>query len=185
MKGEKDDVAKDAVYRLMHPRLTILVTSVDGNGKPNIITLAWSTPVSLAPPMVGISIAPGRYSHELIKRSKEFVINVPTMEIAEETLYCGRHSGREVDKFERTGLTPLPAKEVATPAIKECFAHLECSVKEEIDVGDHTLFVGEVVKAYADAGTFDGKCDIDAVHQLYHLGGDDFLTLLPEKLTPK
>ncbi len=185
MKNEKKEVPAGAIYRLMHPRLTILVTCADEKGKPNIITLAWSTPVSLAPPMVGISIAPGRYSHELIERSKEFVVNIPPIEIAKETLYCGRHSGREVDKFEKTGLTSSPAKKVKSPIIKECIAHLECAVKEEISIGDHTLFVGEVLAAYASEGAFDKKYDIDNVRPLYHLGGDDFLALLPETFTPK
>jgi len=185
MEGENREVASNTIYRLMHPRLTILVTSTDDNGKPNIITLAWSMPISLDPPMVAISIAPGRHSHGLISRSKEFVVNVPTVEIARETLYCGRHSGRDVDKFKETGLTASPAKKVGCPIIKECIAHLECRVEKEIVIGDHTLFVGEVVAAYAEEGAFDGKYDIDAVRPLYHLGGDDFLVLLPETFSPK
>ncbi|MDI6654922.1 MAG: flavin reductase, partial [Candidatus Hydrothermarchaeota archaeon] len=83
----KVDVAFDLAYRLMHPRLTVLVTCIDSRGMSNIITLAWSMPTSIKPPMAAISVAPQRYSHKLISETKEFVVNMPTMQIAKETLF--------------------------------------------------------------------------------------------------
>lgn len=174
---QKISVASDSIYRLMHPRLTVLVTCIDRRGRANIITLAWSMPTSIKPPMVAISVAPQRYSHKLISETKEFVVNIPTMEIARETLFCGRNSGRNCDKFKETKLTPIPAKKVAPPLIKECAAHLECRVIDSITTGDHTVFVGEVVAASADQGIFDGKYDVKKVKPIYHLGGDEFLTV--------
>jgi flavin reductase (DIM6/NTAB) family NADH-FMN oxidoreductase RutF len=173
----KVDVAFDLAYRLMHPRLTVLVTCIDSRGMSNIITLAWSMPTSIKPPMAAISVAPQRYSHKLISETKEFVVNMPTMQLARETLFCGRNSGRDCNKFRETKLTPMPAKKVAPPLIKECVAHLECKVINSITTGDHTLFVGEVVAASADQGIFDVKYDVEKVKPIYHLGGDDFLTI--------
>jgi flavin reductase (DIM6/NTAB) family NADH-FMN oxidoreductase RutF len=174
---EKIEVRSQARYLLLHPRHTVLVTCVDGEGRPNIITLAWTTPVSFDPPLVAISVGPERYSHDLIRGGGDFVINVPEMELAKETLYCGRNSGRDVDKFRETGLTPLPAKKVRSPLIQECTAHLECRVVDSIPAGDHTLFLGEVVHATVREGVFKERFDAGKIEPIFHLGGDDFVTL--------
>ncbi|MDH5419058.1 MAG: flavin reductase family protein [Candidatus Bathyarchaeota archaeon] len=185
MKTEKVEVPLSSSYRLLHPRLTVLVSCVDKAGKANVITLAWSMPVSINPPIVAISIAPKRYSHQLIEETKEFVINIPTMDIVQETLFCGRRSGRSYDKFKETRLTTLPAKLVKPPIIKECVAHLECKLEEQITVGDHTLFIGRVLTAYTNKGIFDEKFDVKQVKTVYHMGGDDFVTLAPEIFSPQ
>jgi flavin reductase (DIM6/NTAB) family NADH-FMN oxidoreductase RutF len=130
--------------------------------------------------MVVVSIAPKRYSHKLIDETREFVINVPTMKIVKETLYCGRVSGRKRDKFKDTGLTQLPAKKVKAPIIKECIAHLECKLIKQIKTGDHTLFIGEVVAAYVNEGTFTKTYDLKRVKPIYHVGEDKFVTVESE-----
>jgi len=112
---------------LLHPRQTILCTA-HHQKKVNIITLAWTMIISRNPPIVAISVAPQRYTHDLIKESKQFTINVPTKEIMKEVYYCGSHSGRRVDKFKETQLHPLEGIKVACPRIQECIAHLECQV---------------------------------------------------------
>jgi flavin reductase (DIM6/NTAB) family NADH-FMN oxidoreductase RutF len=132
-------------YQALYPSRVVLVTSVDFAGKPNIITLAWTCILSMNPFMVGISVGPKRHSHKLIKESKEFVINLPTIELKEACMLCGTKSGRSVDKFKETGLTPVKSDKVSAPRIKECYAWLECKLVNSVDTGDHTLFVGEVV----------------------------------------
>ena len=185
LEMEKVEVPLSSAYRLLHPRLVVLVSCVDEAGKTNVITLAWSMPVSINPPIVAISIAPKRYSHQLIEKTKEFVVNIPTMDIVRETLFCGRRSGKTYDKFKETRLTPSPAKMVQPPIIKECVAHLECKLHQQITVGDHTLFIGRVLTAYADDGVFDNKFDLKKVKPIYHMGGDDFATLVPEIVSPR
>lgn len=185
MEVRKVRVDLSSAYRLLHPRHVVLVSCIDGAGKANIITLAWSMPVSISPPLVAMSIAPKRYSHQLIEETKEFVVNVPTMDIVKETLFCGRRSGRIYDKFKEARLTPLPAKMVQPPIVKECVAHLECKLHQQITVGDHTLFIGRVLTAYADDGVFDEKFDLKKVKPIYHMGGDDFATLVPEIVSPR
>jgi len=152
--------------------------------KANIITLAWSMPLSSDPPMVAVSIAPRRYSHRLIEQTKEFVVNVPTMKIVREVLYCGRVSGRSEDKFKGAKLTRLPAKKVKAPLIKECVAHLECKLSKQVKVGDHTLFVGEVVAAHVNSGVFTETYDLTKVKPVYHVGGDRFVTVESETVVP-
>lgn len=185
MKMKKAEIPLSLSYRLLHPRLTVLVSCVDKAGKENVITLAWSMPVSINPPIVAISVAPKRLSHQLIEETNEFVVNIPTMNLIRETLFCGRRSGRRYDKIKETQLTTAPAKRVKTPIIKECVAHLECRLEDQITVGDHTLFIGLVLAAYADKGAFGEKFDVRKVKPIYHMGGDEFVTLTPEAVSPR
>jgi flavin reductase (DIM6/NTAB) family NADH-FMN oxidoreductase RutF len=92
----------------------------------------------------------------LIEESGEFVINTPPIAIEEQMHYCGTESGRRVDKFAETGLTPIPSLKVGPPRIKECFGHLECKVVQKHACGDHTLYVGEVVATSADEDVMRG-----------------------------
>ena len=119
---------------LLHPYSTFLVTCCDTEGKPNIITIAWLIPISVTPPLVGVSIRPTRFSYHLIKTTGEFVVNVAPYEIARQALFCGRNSGSQVDKFTVTGLTELPARHVRPPIIQECLAYLECHLQKEYKV---------------------------------------------------
>jgi len=180
----KGDISPSSASRLLHPMHTVLVSCVGKSGKPNIITLAWAMPTSINPPLVAISIAPRRHSHGLIEETKEFVVNIPTIDILKETLFCGRVSGKDHDKFKESGLTPLPAKKVKPPAIKECVAHLECKLHSQFTTGDHTIFVGEIVEAYADTDIFTETYNLKKAKMVFHLGGNEFATLNSKVLMP-
>jgi len=182
--SEKINVEFSSAYRLLHPMHTVLVSCVDKAGKPNVLTLAWAMPTSHDPPLVAVSIGLNKYSQALIEETGEFVVNFPTVDIVKETLACGRTSGRNHDKFSETGLTPLPARKVKAPIVKECVAHLECKLHSQFETGDHTVFVGEIVEAYADKGVFTDKYAIDKARLLFHLGGNDFATLDSKVYTP-
>jgi len=157
---------------------TILVTCNDNKGKTNIITLAWHTPISRHPPLYGISIAPKRYSHKLIKKSKEFVINFIPYSLANAAQFCGTHSGRSTEKLCKTKLTLVPSKKLSTPLIKEGYAHLECKLVKSTSFGDHTLFVGEVINVSADAKAFKNELlRTDHIHPLYYIGENNYTTL--------
>ena len=146
----KKVLPRDKLSQAGPPSSVVLVTCVDKEGDPNIITLGMFMNVSISPLMVCIGVAPERYSHDLIKEQGEFAINVPTTEIIDEMHRCGITSGRDCDKFASTGLTPIPAQMIRSPLIKECYGHLECRVVQTHTCGDHTLFVGEVVAASLD-----------------------------------
>jgi len=152
----KVEVEKEGIFEMLYPAPVILVTSVDGEGRPNIITLAWAMPTSYDPPMVALAVRPERYSYGLIKEAGEFVVNVPTRGLLGAVMACGTTSGRTVDKFRQAGLTPSPAKRVKPPIIEECIAHLECRLVDEVPTGSHRLLIGLVVAAYADEKAFTG-----------------------------
>jgi flavin reductase (DIM6/NTAB) family NADH-FMN oxidoreductase RutF len=134
-------------YHLLYPRQIILVTSYS-RGKANIIALAWHSPLSFKPPLIGIAVGKTRFSHTSIKETGEFVLSIPTQSLREKVILIGSRSGREIDKFSATGLTPLPAKLVKPPLIKECPINIECKLVDEFDAGDHTVFVGEVLQVH-------------------------------------
>jgi len=182
--SEKIDVEFSSAYRLLHPMHTVLVSCVGKAGKPNVLPLAWAMPTSRHPALIAVSVAPSRYSHRLIEETKEFVVNLPTVEIVKETLFCGRTSGKNTNKFDETELTPMPAKKVKAPIIEECVAHLECILHNQFKTGDHTIFVGQVVAAYVNKGVFTDTFNIDKARMLYHLGGNVFATLDPKLYNP-
>jgi flavin reductase (DIM6/NTAB) family NADH-FMN oxidoreductase RutF len=185
MNYEKVKVSISSSYKLLHPMHTVLVSCVGKRGRPNIITLAWAMPTSINPQLVAVSIRPERHSFALIEETKEFVVNIPTMDILKETLFCGRKSGRDYDKFKETSLTPLPAKKVKPPIIKECVAHLECKLHNQFATGDHTIFIGEIVEAYADKEAFTDKYNLKKARMIFHLGEDEFATLGIRVFKPK
>ena len=180
--SEKEIVRKSVAYRLLHPMHTVIVSCGDKQGKPNLTTMAWAMPASFSPPLVAISLSPKRYSHSLIQETKEFVINIPSTELIQQTLKCGTTSGKNLDKFAETNLTQMASKKVKPPAIKECIAHLECKLHSHFIVGDHTIFVGEIIEAYTDKGIFEDKYDLEKAPMLYHTGGNTFVTLNPKNL---
>jgi len=174
----KVEAKLDHYYHYAFPMQTVLVTCNDEKGNTNIITLAWHTPISRTPPLYGISVAPKRYSHGLIEKTKEFVVNFVPYSLVEAAQYCGTHTGRTADKLCTTGLTFIPAKKLSTPRIKEAYAHLECTLKESKTVGDHTLFIGEVVAVSADENAFkDDLLRTDLIHPLYYIGENSYTTL--------
>ncbi len=137
---------------MLFPVPVVMITSADKSGRPNICTVAWTGTVCSDPPMLSISLRGERYSHGLITASREFVVNVPSMKEMRATDYCGVVSGRDVDKFEKTGLTPAPSSAIKTPLILECPLNLECRLRKTLELGSHTLFIAEVVAVQVNAG---------------------------------
>jgi flavin reductase (DIM6/NTAB) family NADH-FMN oxidoreductase RutF len=182
-----ESISVSNFHYLLHPYSTSLVTCCNAGGqRPNIVAIAWLIPVSISPPLVGMSIRPMRHSYELIQATGEFVINVASREIAQQVLFCGRRSGRDVDKFAATGLTAGKAQLVRPPIIEECIAHLECRVVQEVEAGDHHFVIGEVLAAYARPGVLDenGLYDVSHVQLLFHLGRNRFTSTLAQSVEP-
>lgn len=148
-------------WAALFPCPVVLVTCVDSEGKPNIVTLAWAGTVCSDPPTLGLGIRPHRYSYQLIEDAGEFVVNIPTVDILKETDYCGMVSGKDVDKFSETGLTPEPALKVKPPLIQECPVNIECILKKKIPLGVHHLFLGEVVSVHLDKNVLNEEEKLD------------------------
>ena len=142
--------------RPVYPTPAALITCADKQGRPNVLTLGEVFNISISRPVIlGIAIRKERYSHELISRTGEYVVNLPTRSIAEQVWQCGRTSGREVDKFAATGLTPVPATVVRVPLIAECPINVECRVTGIQVIGDHDLFLGEAVAQHVNSECLD------------------------------
>ena len=158
----------------LFPTPVVLVTTVDPDGKPNIITLAWVGIVSSSPFTLSVAIRPSRYSHGLLGAVPELAVNVPTKEIVASTDYCGTVSGRTVDKFAGCGLTPVPADEIKAPLIKECPINLECRVTNTLSLGTHDVFISEVIKVHIDEELVDesGRVDYGRLAPFVYLGMD-------------
>lgn len=143
----KRDFPVEDVRRLLEPGPVVLVSSA-WRGRTNIMTLGWHTVMEFSPSLVGCVIASGSHSFGMIRRSRECVINVPTVDLARQVVAIGNCSGAEVDKFAAFGLTPAAASEVDAPLIKEAYASLECRVTDTRLVNRYNFFVLEVIKAH-------------------------------------
>ncbi|UCH72031.1 MAG: flavin reductase family protein [Thermoplasmatales archaeon] len=165
-------------YHYAFPMQAVLVTCVDEEKKTNVITIAWHTTISKDPPLYGISVAPSRYSHDLIRKSKEFVVNFTPYELVNKVHFCGTHSGRKTDKINELGLILIPSKKIKTPSIKECYAHFECKLHKTLPLGDHTLFVGEVLNIMIDKNAFlENLLDNKRIQPTYYVGGNKYISI--------
>ena len=124
----------------------VVLGTVHGE-KDNVITLALCHAFSFSPPLMGVGIAPERFSFDLFKESDDFAVNIPDVSTLRAVKICGAKSGRDVDKFEAAGLTKEKADVVSAPLIAECPVNIECVKRQEVETGDHVWFIGEIVAA--------------------------------------
>jgi flavin reductase (DIM6/NTAB) family NADH-FMN oxidoreductase RutF len=159
--------------RLIAPGPVTLITT-EARGTPNVSACAWLMPLSSAPPLLALSLAPDSLTHRSLQDSGECVVNVPPRALARETHFCGIASGREVRKDREAGLRLEAAGKVRAPLIAACIGHLECVVREARAAGDHVLYIAEVVLALAESGLFDEAWnpDDEGARTLHHLGGN-------------
>lgn len=156
------------------PVPTVLVTSLDKEGKPNVATLAWVGNLSSEPPIIGIGLRSNRYTYENIKITQEFAVNVPGTNLVAQVDKCGLISGRDANKFELANLTPVPGSKIKTPIISECPISMECRLKQIVPLGSHDLFVGEVVAVNVEKDLIDekGKINIKASDIYAYISGE-------------
>ena len=139
----------------------------------NVLTIAWCGVDCSDPPIIHISIRPDRYSHRMIKESGCFTVNIPTCDLLGEIDLCGTVSGREGDKFERSGLTPKEASIVSAPIIDECPVNIECTVRDVITLGLHDMFLGEIVaKRVHESCLTGGKLDVSKIPLVAYCNGE-------------
>lgn len=145
---------------MIYPLPAVMVTCGSERSDYNIITIAWTGTVCTDPPMCYISVRPSRHSYAIIRKNMEFVINLTTSSLARHTDWCGVKSGRDVDKFTETGLTPLKADIVKAPLIAESPVNIECVVTEIKELGVHHMFLAEVVAIHASKEYLDKDTDL-------------------------
>jgi len=141
---------------LLAPVPPVLVTCGTAE-KTNVLTIGWTGIVCTHPPMTYISVRPERYSHDIIRDSGEFVINLTTSAMVRKTDFCGVKSGRNTDKLKVCGFHTVPARNVSVPLIEESPVSLECKVTETKFLGTHTMFLAEIVGVDVDEKYIDSK----------------------------
>ena len=154
------------ISQQIFPRVVALITSIDKNGKPNVMSASFLMPLSFSPKLLAISVSPLRHTFSNLKEVKEFVVNVCSKDLKEAAMICGSYSGKEVNKFELANLEIEKAKKVKPPLIKNCPLSLECKIIFMKEFGDHWLVVGEVVEEHLRRKDFE---------PLLHISGDKFL----------
>lgn len=130
------------------PEQIVIAIAKDADGKCNPITLGWTMVTSHKPLMLAISIGKTRYSLEVIRNAKEFVIAFPSEHQARETLLFGTKSGRDVDKLASAESKTQPTKRIDCVLLADAVANFECKLVSELETGDHVIFAGEVVCAH-------------------------------------
>jgi flavin reductase (DIM6/NTAB) family NADH-FMN oxidoreductase RutF len=144
------------VYGLLEPGPVVMLTTA-GRGQANIMTMSWHTMMEFEPTLVGCVISNRNYTFDILKKTRECVINIPTRELAEKAVACGNTSGRTIDKFKTFGLTPATASYVKAPLIDECYANLECKVIDASMVNKYNFFILEVLKAWINPSKKDTR----------------------------
>jgi len=168
--------------RLLGGGPVVLVTTA-WRGNYNVMPAAFVTPLSFDPPLIGLAVHPERHTHDMIKYSQEFALNVPGRELLHHCQYLGSVSGREADKLELTKLPTFRARKVDAPLLEGCLGYIECGLEDAYTLGDHTLFVGKVVAVQVEKEAFDqtwllADPDLKPLHYL----GLNYYALLDQRL---
>ncbi len=157
----------DQIRRYLEPGPVVLVSSA-WKEKLNIMTMGWHMMMEFSPALVACYIWDQNHSFEMIRKSRECVINLPTSDLANAVAGIGNCSGSEIDKFEKFGLTPVPAEKVGAPLIKECYANFECQLSDGSLIRKYGLFIWEVVKAHVAISPKNPET-------LHYRGGGEFM----------
>jgi flavin reductase (DIM6/NTAB) family NADH-FMN oxidoreductase RutF len=175
----KESFPLSKVYGLLEPGPVVLVSTAR-EGRANIMTMSWHTMLEFEPPLVGCVISSRNFTFDIVKATKQCVINIPTVELSKKVVDCGNTSGRTVDKFKEFGLTPAVASSINAPLIDECYVNLECRVIDDKMVPQYNFFILEVIKAWIDPKK-------EHPQTIHHLGEGAFMVAgetiqLPSKM---
>ncbi len=139
---------------MLYPLPAVLVSCGDEDSS-NLLTVAWTGIMCTEPPMLYVSVRPIRHSYDIIRNSGEFTVNLTTAAMSRATDLCGVVSGATMDKWQASGLHPLPGQKVRCPMVEESPVSLECKVRQTLELGSHTAFVAEIINVVADGRYMD------------------------------
>jgi len=142
---------------ILLPSPVLIIGTYGSDGKPNMMNAAWGGIASSKPPCISVSLREATLSYHNVIQTEAFTINIPSEKYLKEADFVGIVSGRDFDKFKETGLTPERSKLVNAPVVKEFPYTLECKLVEEINLGSHTMFIGEIVGMVADSEVLNPK----------------------------
>lgn len=173
----KISVEGTAGFHHHYPRVANIVTC-HAQGRDNAMAVAWHSSISMNPPLIGVSIAPKRYTYELIMESKEFGINFLSIEKAELIAGTGGCPGKNIDKFDRFNLGKVPSLKTNAPILKDAYAAYECKLFSSHTIGDHEWFIGEVVATHYDEEAFTsaGHLNLATINPALFIGAELYYT---------
>lgn len=162
----------------LYPEPAVVIGSYDKEGKPNMMTAAWVGICNSNPLSIAVSMRPATYSYGNVTDSKSFTVNIPSSQMLKYVRYVGQFSGRDVDKFKETGLTPIKAEFVNAPYVKEFPIVIECELTEFHDLGSHRQFIGKIIDVKADEAILNtqGDVDVNLLNPLIYAGGNYYET---------
>lgn len=167
----------DARRLLVCGPLALVTTS--WRGQDDVMPAAWCMPLSADPPFVGVAVHPTRHTHDMIRFSEEFALNIPGRKLMNHAQYFGTTSGRDTNKLELAALPTFRARKVGAKLLDGCIAYIECSVEDALRIGDHTLFVGRVLAVSADEEAYNELWTLadEDEKPLHYLGGSSYALL--------
>ncbi len=149
------ELDRHEAFELASPYPYTLAVTLDKRDRPNIIGLSWWMFTSWSPLMIAISVGHERYSHECLEHHKEFVLCFPSEGQEKDAWLCGTRSGKKTDKFQETGFKPVHSKFVRPPIIDGVTVAYECRIVNQVETGDHTLYIAEVAAIHGDPAKVD------------------------------
>jgi flavin reductase (DIM6/NTAB) family NADH-FMN oxidoreductase RutF len=153
------------------------------HGAHNVMPAAFITPLSIDPPLIGVAVHAARHTHDMIRFSEEFALNIPTRELLHHVQYLGSVTGAELNKLELTRLPTFRARRVDAPLLEGCIGWIECGIEDAYRIGDHTLFVGKVVAASAEKDAFDDAWLLaDPEERPLHYLGVNYYAILGDRM---
>lgn len=160
-----------------HPKL-ICIIGVKSGEKINFMTAAWHTYVSHSPALYGVAIGNGRYTYELLKKSGQFTVSFLSIDHILKIHSLGKLTGRVYNKIDLIDLDIKTGNQIDSPYLPEAYAVLECSLRQSLETGDHTFFVGEIVDYHGDESVFDknGVIYTDKARPTMYLGKNNYIT---------
>lgn len=160
---------------VLYPTPVLVVGTYDADDHPNIMTVAWGGICCSKPPCIAISVRSSRQTYANLQHHRAFTVNLPAADQVAEADYAGGVSGSKIDKFAATGLTAVPAEHVHAPLVGEFPLALECRVIQVLDLGAHTMFVGEIldVSGLEAALADDGAIDVERVGVVTYIPGKE------------
>lgn len=163
-------------HKLMSPKLTVLVTTVDEKGRADVSPFSFVTPVSFDPPLLAISCGINKHVYWNIQRVKEFVVNIPTEKILDKVWISGGKWSAAESKIQRAKLRTEPSDKVRPPRLSECCASLECYEEFSKQAGDHVMIIGRVVAVHAKDELVDdkGNLKVDEARPPLHVSDNLF-----------
>jgi flavin reductase (DIM6/NTAB) family NADH-FMN oxidoreductase RutF len=171
-----EEIDNKSAYRILAPRPTIIVTTINNNGEVNAAPFSFTMPVSMNPPLIAFASVTTHHTYKNIDETGEFVVNIPNEDILKELWITGEKFPQEVNEIEKAGLTQIPSKKVAPPKIKECIASIECKVKWIKKAGDHDVIIGESLYVEVQENMLkDGLLYVEKAKPILHLGGVNFV----------